>query len=99
MSVIAEVRIPSNDFELGQILALEEASAVELETLVPSGDVTVPLFWVYEPVENVFLDTVQRYPTVDSVTEVDVFDDRTLFRLDWDASQDHLFRCILDHEG
>ncbi|WP_276257841.1 helix-turn-helix domain-containing protein [Haloglomus litoreum] len=99
MSVIAEVRISPDDFELGQILDLDEASAIELETLVPSGDVTVPLFWVYEPVENQFLDTVRRYPTVNSVTEVDVFDDRTLFRLDWDASQDHLFRCILDNEG
>ena len=99
MSVITEIRIPPDDFELGKILDLAEASAIELETLVPSGDVTVPLFWVYEPVENGFLDAVERYPTVNSVTEVDVFEDRTLFRLDWDASQDHLFRCILDHDG
>ncbi len=99
MSVITEVRIPSEDFELGQILDLEQASAIELETLVPSGDATVPLFWVYEPVENGFLDAVERYPTVNSVTKVDVFDDRTLIRLDWDASQDHLFQCILNHDG
>ena len=99
MSVITEIRIPSDNFELGQILSLEQASAIELETLVPSGDATVPLFWVYEPVGNGFLDAVERYPTVNSVTEVDVFDDQTLFRLDWDASQDHLFQCILDHEG
>ncbi|ELZ25878.1 helix-turn-helix domain-containing protein [Natrinema limicola] len=99
MSVITEIRIPSDDFELGQILSLEQASAIELETLVPSGDATVPLFWVYEPVENGFLDTVERYPTVSSVTEVDVFDDRTLFRINWDASQDHLFQCILEHDG
>ncbi|MDG5821588.1 helix-turn-helix domain-containing protein [Natronococcus sp. A-GB7] len=99
MSVIAEIRIPSDDFELGQILSLEQASAIELETLVPSGDLTVPLFWVYEPVENGFLDTVERYPTVNSVTEMDVFDDRMLIRLDWDASQDHLFQCILEHDG
>ena len=99
MSVITEVRIPPDDFELGQILSLEEASAIELETLVPSGSVTVPLFWVYEPVENGFLETVERYPTVNSVTEVDVFEDRTLFRLDWDASQDHLFQCIIKHGG
>ncbi len=99
MSVIAEVLIPSDDFELGQILSLEQASAIELETLVPSGDATVPLFWVYEPVENNFLDTVGRYPTVNSVTEVDVFDDRTLFKLDWDASQDRLFRCLLEQDG
>jgi len=99
MSVITEIRIPSDNFELGQILSLEQASAIELETLVPSGDATVPLFWIYDPVGNGFLETVERYPTVNSVTEVDVFDDRTLFRLDWDASQDHLFQCILDHEG
>ena len=99
MSVITEIRIPPDDFELGQILGLEEASAIELETLVPTGDVTVPLFWVYEPVGNGFLDAVERYPTVNSVTEVDVYEDRTLFRLDWDASQDHLFQCILDNDG
>ena len=99
MSVITEVRIPPDDFELGQILSLDEASAIELETLVPSGDATVPLFWVYEPVGDGFLDAVERYPTVNSVTEIEVFGDRTLFRLDWDASQDHLFRCILNHEG
>jgi len=99
MSVITELRISSDDFELGQILHMEEASGIELETLVPSGDVTVPLFWVYEPVGEGFLDTVERYPTVNSVTEVDVFEDRTLFRLDWDASQDHFFQCTLNNEG
>ena len=99
MSVITEVRIPPDDFDLGQILRLDGASAIELETLVPSGEVTVPLFWVYEPVEDGFLDTVERYPTVNSVTEMDVFEDRTLFRLEWDASQDRLFQCILNNQG
>lgn len=99
MSVITEVRIPSDDFDLGQILSLDGASAIELETLVPSGEVTVPLFWVYEPVQDGFLDTVERYPTVNSVTEMDVFEDRTLFRLEWDASQDRLFQCILNNQG
>ena len=99
MSVITEVRVSPDDFDLGQILDMEEVSAIELETLVPGGNVTVPLVWVYEPIGNEFLDTVERYPTVDSVTEVDVFEDRTLIRLDWDASQDYFFQCILDHEG
>lgn len=99
MSVIVEVRIPPEDFDLGQILDLDEGSALRLETLVPSGDVTVPLFWIYEPFSEEFLENVQRYPTVNSVTEVDVFDDRTLFRLDWDASQDHFFSCMMDNDG
>jgi len=95
MSVITEVRISSDDFELGKILNLEGASAIELETLVPSGNATVPLFWVYEPIRDGFLDTVERYPTVNSVTAVDEFEDRTLIKLDWDASQDHLFSVYL----
>ena len=97
--MLTEVRLSPEDFELGQILTIEEASAIELETLVPSGGVTVPLLWVYEPIRDGFLDAVRRYPTVNSIREVDVFEDRTLFRLDWDASQDHLFQCILDHGG
>ncbi len=99
MSVITELRIAPEDFDLGRILSLEEASAIELETLVPSGERTVPLFWVYEPVGEGFLDAVRGYQTVNSVTEIDAFDDRTLFRLDWDAEQDHLFRCILATDG
>jgi len=99
MSILTEVRVSSDDFELGQILSLEKASGVKLETPVPSGNVTVPLFWIYEPVGDGFLDAVRRYPTVTDVSEVDVFEDWTLFRLDWDASQDQLFQCILEHGG
>jgi predicted DNA binding protein len=99
MSVIAEVRVSPDDFELGQIFDIDGGSAIELESLVPSGAVTVPLFWVYEPIQDGFLDSVRRYPTVNSVAAVDVYEDRTLFKLDWDASQDHLFQCIIDHEG
>ena len=99
MSVIAEVRISPDDFELGKIFDITGATTIELESLIPIGAVTVPLFWVYEPVGGDFLDSVRQYPTVGSVTEVDVFEDRTLFRLDWDASQDQLFQCIIDHEG
>ncbi|WP_254544121.1 helix-turn-helix domain-containing protein [Halomarina pelagica] len=99
MSVIVEFRIPADDFELGRILSVEGASSIELETLVPSGDTTVPLFWVYNSVRDSFLETVHRHPTVNSAAEVDVFDDRTLFRLDWDARQDHIFHGIVETEG
>lgn len=59
----------------------------------------MPLFWVYEPIGSEFLDTAERYPTLNGVTEVDVFEYRTLFRIDWGASQDHLFECILAQDG
>lgn len=99
MSVIAELRIHPDDFELGQILDLDGSSAIGLETLVPSGDVAVPLFWAYEPIRASFTDSVERYPTVNKIIEVDAYEDRTLFKLDWDATQDHLFSCIMANDG
>ena len=99
MSVLTEIRLLAEEFELGQILGVEGVSAIELETLVPSGDLAVPLLWVYEPIGEDFLESVLRYPTVNDISAVDVFEDRTLFRLDWDASQDHLFQCILRNDG
>lgn len=49
MSVIAEFQIPSSAFELGRILTVEGGASFELETIVPTGGDTVPLFWVDNP--------------------------------------------------
>ncbi|ELY65694.1 helix-turn-helix domain-containing protein [Natrinema versiforme] len=99
MSVIAEFRIPSADFELGRILDVEGITSIELENLVPIGGSTAPLFWIHNSTRDTFLESVQRHPAVTSAVEVDVFDDRTLVTLDWDANHDHLFEGISESGG
>jgi len=99
MSVIVEFRVPSGDFERGQILHVEAGTSIELETLVPVGDATVPLFWVHNTSREQFIESVRRHPSVNEAMEVDVFADRALFTLDWDVNQDHLFRAIRASEG
>lgn len=99
MSVIAELEIPADDFELGRILSVEGIGSVELENLVPVGDATVPLFWIHNGTQESFLENVRRHPSVESIEEVDAFDDRTLYTLDWDANQDHVFHAIGVHDG
>jgi predicted DNA binding protein len=99
MSVIAKFRIPSADFELGRILAVGGMSAIELESLVPIGEATVPLFWIHNATRDSFVAHVQDHPSVRDSSAVDVFEDRTLFRLDWDANRDSLFTAILEHDG
>lgn len=99
MSVIVEFRVPPVDFELGRILSVEGTSSVELESLVPTGEATVPLFWIHDTEQDSFVQSVQRHPTVNSASAVDEFEDRTLFTLDWDANRDHLFRGIDANDG
>jgi hypothetical protein len=99
MSVIAEFRVRASDFELGQILAVEGITSVELETLVPVGDNTVPLFWVHNATRESLVDSIERHEAVNTAMPVDVFEDRTLFTLDWDAHQDTLFGGIDEYDG
>ena len=99
MSVIAEFRVPASDFELGQILSVEGDSTIELETLVPLGGSTVPLFWVHNSTRTLFLDAVRDHAPVADAAEVDSFDDRSLFTLDWNADQDSLVAAIRDTDG
>ncbi|WP_336133584.1 helix-turn-helix domain-containing protein [Natronomonas amylolytica] len=99
MSVIAEFRVPSTDFELGRILTIDGDTTIELERLVPIGEATVPLFWVHNSTRDSFVENVQSHPGVNNAAEVDVFEDRTLFTLDWEPTDDHLIQGIQESQG
>jgi hypothetical protein len=99
MSVIAEFNIPSIDFELGRILTVEGGATIELERFVPIGEETVPLFWVHNSTRESFAENVRGHPSVEKASEVDVFEDRTLFTIEWDSAQDHFLEAIQESEG
>lgn len=99
MSVITEFRISSSDFELGRILAVEGMSSIELERLVPIGEITVPLFWIHHSKKESFTESVGKHPAVDAATEIEVFDDRVLFKLEWDSSRDYVLEGLETHGG
>ncbi|MFC7114757.1 helix-turn-helix domain-containing protein [Natronoarchaeum sp. GCM10025703] len=99
MSVIGEIRVASGDFELGQILTVEGGASIELESLVPIADAAVPLFWIHDRARESFVESVQEHPAVNEIKRVDVFEDKTLFTLDWDVNQDHLFGGMQEYDG
>jgi len=95
MSVIAHLRVPADAFELVRILDLSFGSSVVLENLVPLGERAVPFFTIFGTDEgNQFREMVQAHPSVTDIQQVNSHNDRTLFALDWDVSEDRLFRGI-----
>jgi predicted DNA binding protein len=94
MSVIAEISIPSVDFELGRIMELTPPATAELESFVPAGGRAVPYFWVYDADFASFEERVLRESAVDAIEVVDSYDDRTLYTADWAAENDSVFRTI-----
>ncbi|WP_162224399.1 helix-turn-helix domain-containing protein [Halorussus amylolyticus] len=99
MSVIAELRIPAGDFELGRVLEVVGTTTVELETMVPAGEKAVPFFWVYEADRADFEESVQDHPSVENLTEVDTVEGRTLYALDWTLERDLVLEGVMDQQG
>jgi len=94
MSVIAEISISADDFELGRVMGLTPPATAELEALVPAGERAVPYFWVYNADSASFEERVLRESSVETIEVVDSFDDRVLYTIDWAAENDLVFRTI-----
>jgi predicted DNA binding protein len=94
MTVIAELRVPGRDFELGRILGSTQELDIELETMVPLRQRPVPFFRVHSEVRDTFEGQVRSHPAVERITEVERHDGEVLYALGWATSQDHLFRAM-----
>lgn len=94
MSVIAELRIPSADFELGRILDLTDGVSVDLEALVPAGERAVPFFWAHGIDAESFAARLRASAGVDGVEIVEKFEDQTLYGLDWKGEDDRLLSGV-----
>jgi len=100
MSVIAHLRVPAEAFELGEMLDVSVGRSVVLENLVPLGEQAVPFFTVHGLSESdAFRQSVQNHPAVTDIRTVSSHGDQTLFALDWDVSEDHLFEGIHEMEA
>lgn len=96
MSVIADLRIPADQFELGRILGMETGATIELETMVPLGQTTVPFFWVYNDHRDPFEETVRKHPSVNEVRLIESHEDRTLYSIEWVLERDLVFDGIAE---
>ena len=96
MSVIVEITVPSETFELGQILRVEGPTQIALETMVPLGGKPTPFVRIRNDARETFERSVSEHPSVNEIQLVNTHDDETLYALDWEPSEASLLRRILD---
>ncbi|MFP9060950.1 helix-turn-helix domain-containing protein [Natrialbaceae archaeon A-chndr2] len=83
MSVILEFTIGGKKFILGQVLSGPEIMHLELERIVPTGDMIMPFVWVTGENHDAFEETVQAHPAVKELIALDVVGDSALYRIEW----------------
>lgn len=96
MSVIAELQVAPDEFELGDILDVRGGDTVELETMVPLGQIAVPFVRVHADARDEFHRRVSAHESVIQLREVNREQSATLYALDWDVSNDSLFTALMD---
>lgn len=94
VAVIAHIQVLAHEFELGRILDMTGGSSVVLESLVPLGERAVPFFSVHGEIASSFESDVREQESVNNISEISSHDDRVLYALDWDVSEDIFFQGL-----
>lgn len=98
MSVIVELTLPAQQFELGRILQMEGDTSIVLETMVPLGERSVPFFRLQHGRESFEAD-VREHPAVDDIQLVNNHDGETLYALDWEIEPETFIDGIRAKDG
>jgi predicted DNA binding protein len=83
MTVIADITVPADAFELGRVLQDFPNVEVELERIVPLQESIIPLFWISGTDTEAVEAALAENRHTKSVTQLTTTDDETLFEVRW----------------
>lgn len=99
MSVILEFTIDAEAFKLGQVLSGGPEMHLELERIVPTGDMTMPFVWATGDDHEAFERAVRSHPTVKELLVLDTVGENGLYRIEWEESPTDLIEAIATADG
>ena len=96
MTVIADITIPSEEFELGRVFEQHPDITIDIERIVPLGDAVIPLFWVTNGTPEAIQSTLLDSPHTEIVRDLTDAGERVLFEVRWDLDIDGIIQPLID---
>lgn len=96
MTVIADITIPSEEFELGRVFEEHPDITIDLERIVPLGDAVIPLFWITSGNADAIESTLLDSPHVEIVRNLTDAGERVLFEVRWNLDIDGIIQPMID---
>ena len=87
-SVVVEFALPGKEFELAEILHLDDGATITLETIVPTDDQAIPLVRFHDAHREAFETSVREHPRVEDLRVIETDEHETLYALAWDSTHD-----------
>lgn len=99
MSVYLEFTIDGEAFQLGSVLSPPPQMHVELERIVPTGEMVTPFLWATGEEFEEFERKVSSHPSVGEFRAYDRVDDSALYRIVWRDHPTDLLQGIAESEA
>jgi predicted DNA binding protein len=96
MTVIADIAIPSGEFELGRVFNEHPDITIDLERIVPLGDTVIPLFWVTNGNPDAIESTLLDSPHAEIARNLTDAGERVLFEVRWNFDDDGIIQPLID---
>ncbi|MFC3960055.1 helix-turn-helix domain-containing protein [Halovivax cerinus] len=96
MATEATFTVPSDQFPLGTVFTQLPDVTVELERLIPAGDVVIPYFWVRGTAVDDIEDAFTDHPGVERIQLVDSVADEYLLRVEWSVEYDDVLSVLTE---
>lgn len=98
-SIIIDVTIPAESFELGQLFADFQEISVRFHRLVPLQSDLLPLVWVANGDETAINAALEAHPQIKSVRSLPTTDDEELFEVQWEPGVDGLIETMIETDA
>lgn len=98
MTVVAQVTIAADSFELGDVLSTEALIEIELTQFVPVNTQLIPYIWVETADVDAFETTVRGDSRVASLTRHDSRAEKTLYHVEWATDLDGILGLVQDDD-
>jgi predicted DNA binding protein len=99
MSVILEFTIDAEEFQLGRVLSDPSEMHLDLERIVPTGDMIMPFVWATDGDHGSFEETVRNHPRVKELHALDTIGNSSLYRIEWEAAPTDLIEAIAESDA
>lgn len=96
MTVIADITVPADAFELGRVMQDFPDVGVELERVVPLQETVIPLFWVSGTDIAEIETALTENQHTENVRQLTTTNGRTLFEVRWTDEINGIVAALID---
>jgi predicted DNA binding protein len=88
VNVVVELRLPPDEFALGELFPYRSDIRIELERIVPTRECSMPFIWVATDDPSFLIDIALDTPSVDSIAVLSETKTGALCRVCWSSAAD-----------